>query len=92
MRESYYGLKVAVTAFGERWKWQVTLPFGAIVTSNQDYPTTTQALNQGIAWIAAEGVFNAIDNWLSELSSRDLIQPQEYSKLMSSLLQVTRHR
>lgn len=90
--DNYYGLKIGVVAAGEQWRWQVLLPIGATVTSNQHYRTWEQALNQGKFWINAEGVFSALDLWLLELCNRGEIQQQEYSKLMQSVLQVTQHR
>lgn len=92
MSESYYGLKIATIFAGNRWKWQVTLPIGATVTSNQNYSTSAQALDEGKAWISAEGTFSAIDAWLTELCGRGTIHQQEYGKLMQSVLNVTRHR
>jgi hypothetical protein len=92
MYRSYYGLKIAVVPTGARWKWQVNLPIGATVTSNQDYSTSEQALSQGKAWINAEGTFSAINVWLMELCGKGGIQRQEYGKLMQSVLQITKHR
>lgn len=92
MRESYYGLTITVIDSGNRWKWQVLLPIGATVTSNRDYSTSEQALDQGKAWINAEGTFSALDLWLTELCGRGRIEQQEYGKLMHSVLKVTQHR
>lgn len=92
MSDSYYGLKVGAVAFGHRWRWQVVLPIGATVTSNQDYSTWEQALSQGKGWINAEGAFSAMNGWLIDLCNRGEIQQQEYGRLLQSVLDVTRHR
>lgn len=92
MSESYYGLQIAVLAVGNRWKWQVTLPMGGTVTSNRDYSTSEQAFYQSKTWINSEGVFSALNVWLSELCRRGEIQRREYGQLMQSVLQVTKHR
>ncbi|MCU0525192.1 MAG: hypothetical protein MUF72_10235 [Elainella sp. Prado103] len=92
MSDNYYGLKIGVVAVGNRWRWQVLLPIGVTVTSNQHYLTCEQALSQGKFWINAEGVFSALDLWLFELCNRGEIQQQEYGRLMQSVLHVTRHR
>lgn len=92
MHESYYGLRIAAISVGCRWKWQVLLPIGATVTSNQDYSTSAQAMRQGKAWINGEGAFSALNVWLGELRQRGGIKHQEYGKLLHSVLQITKHR
>jgi hypothetical protein len=92
MRHSYYGLTISIVSYGGRWKWQIMLPIGATITSHEDFSTQQQALTQGQNWINGEGTFSSLNRWLTEQQERGAIEPQEYSRLMKSILQVTNHR
>jgi squalene cyclase len=92
MRHSYYGLTISTIVHDGRWKWQIMLPIGATITSDQDFLTAQQALTQGQDWINGEGIFSSLGGWLTELQEKGAIEPQEYTRLMKSILQVTNHR
>ena len=92
MRHSYYGLAISIISYGDRWKWQIMLPIGATITSHQDFSTSQQALPLSQGWINGEGVFSSLSRWLAEQQEKGAIEPQEYSRLMKSVLQVTNHR
>ena len=92
MRHSYYGLTISTIACSGRWKWQIMLPIGATITSHQDFSTSQQALTQGQDWINGESVLSSLNRWLTEQQEKGAIEPQEYSRLMKSILQVTHHR
>jgi hypothetical protein len=90
MRQNYYGLQISAVPVNRRWKWQLFLPFGGSLTSNEDYSTPEQALDGGQRWIAIESAFNALNDCLSELGGRQVIAQQEYRNLMESFIGITR--
>ncbi|MBD2019127.1 hypothetical protein H6F43_02870 [Leptolyngbya sp. FACHB-36] len=92
MHRNYYGIRIASTCTSQRWKWQLALPIGSVVTSNTDYETPEQALQQGAYWLSAEAAFNALSSCLSDLCGAGALCQQEYCVLMYSFLQITQHR
>ncbi|HEY9661180.1 MAG TPA: hypothetical protein V6C65_22230 [Allocoleopsis sp.] len=90
MDSDYFGIRVVSVLIRDRWKWQVTLPIGATVTSNEGYPTPEQAVEQGKHWIGAESIFDSVNICLTELCEQGKLQQREYSDLMQSLATITR--
>jgi len=92
MDADYYGIRISLIQFCDRWQWQVALPIGVLVTSPVAYPTEEQALEQGRQWISTETAFNALNSYLSELSGKGAIHQREYADLLHSLVQITQHQ
>ena len=88
--QNYYGLQVAAVPVCDRWKWQIFLPFGGSLTSNEDYPTPEKAIVGGQRWIDRESAFNAINGCLSELCGRQILTQQEYRNLIESFIKLIR--
>ena len=91
MRHNYHGLQIWAVAASDRWKWQIVLPFGGILTSNEDYPKPERALARGKHWIDRESAFNALNDCLSELCGNRIVNQQEYRNLMESFIGITQH-
>lgn len=89
MDSDYFGIRVVSVLVRDRWKWQVTLPVGATVTSNKGYATPEIALEHGKSWIGAESVFDAVNICLTEMCGKGTLHQREYSDLMQSLAQIT---
>lgn len=92
MDSDYYGIQVASILVCDRWKWKVTLPLGATITSNRDFATAEQALKQGESWIKTEAVFGSVNHFLAELCSQGILHKREYCDLMDSVLEFTQRR
>jgi len=90
--DDYYGIPIATTQAGDRWKWHVTLPIGATITSNKAYDTANQALAEGREWINIETALQALNACLSDLCQRGIIHRSEYCNLMDSSIKTTRRR
>ncbi|AMW31137.1 MULTISPECIES: hypothetical protein [Arthrospira] len=89
MHKDYYGLLISTLSFRHRWKWQIILPYGGHLTSNNDYSTPEEALLGGKSWIDSETAFNALNSCLAQFYSSGLINPPEYQNLMDSLRGIT---
>ncbi|HIK18476.1 MAG TPA: hypothetical protein IGS53_24765 [Leptolyngbyaceae cyanobacterium M33_DOE_097] len=90
--DDYYGIPIATTQVGDRWKWQVTLPVGATITSNKVYDSASKALTEGREWINIETALQALNACLSELYKEGVIHRSEYCNLMDSSIKTTRRR
>lgn len=88
----YYGIRIDCATKGDRWKWRVTLPIGATITSNQAFATPEEALYHGKSWVQSEAAFMAIHTALFELCERGAIHHREYCNLMHSTAEITGHR
>lgn len=86
---SYYGLSISALSVSDRWKWQIVLPFGSLLSSKDEYATPEQALAAGKDWINTESAFNALNRCLSELCGTQVISQQEYCNLMESFIGIT---
>ncbi len=89
--QNYYGIPINPALVSDRWKWQVTLPIGTIITSNQVFATADLAIEHGRQWISAEMTFSSLNSCLSELCGQGALQRQEYCNLMASFLQIAHH-
>lgn len=89
MHNDYYGLLISTLSIRHRWKWQIILPYGGHLTSNEDYATPEQALEGGQQWLATESAFNALNSCLAQFYSAGTLNPSEYSNLMNSLRKIT---
>lgn len=85
----YYGIQITIMPIERFWRWQVTLPVGATVTSNETYTTPELALAEGKHWVAAETAFYAMNNVLAELCGKGSIHKREYCDLMESVIHLT---
>ncbi len=89
MDRDYYGLLISSLSIRNRWKWQIALPYGVELTSNDDYPTPEKALVGAERWIVSETAFNAINSCLSQLYGTGSINQPEYTNLTESLRRIT---
>ncbi|MGL5082289.1 MAG: hypothetical protein ACRC8A_12460 [Microcoleaceae cyanobacterium] len=89
MHQDYYGLGISTLSQRDRWRWQIALPYGVQLTSNEDYPTAEQALAGGKQWIRAESVFNSLNGCLSQFYGSGALTQVEYSNLLESLRGIT---
>ena len=90
MDRDYYGLLISCLCVRHRWKWQIALPYGVQLTSNEDYPNPEKALVGAERWIISEAAFNAINSCLSQLYGRGTIDQPEYTNLIESLRRITK--
>lgn len=91
MSTDYFGIRILSIPLGDRWQWQITFPFGVIITSPTAFATAEQALEQGRQWISAETAFQALNHCLSEFTHKGAIHQREYCDLLQSLAQITQH-
>ncbi|MEB3280369.1 MAG: hypothetical protein VKK42_15765 [Lyngbya sp.] len=89
MHKDYYGLMICAVSIRNHWKWQIALPYGVQLTSNEDYPTAEKALNGGKRWIDTEATFNALNSCMSQLYSAGKLTQTEYTNLIESLRGIT---
>ncbi|MGB3401666.1 MAG: hypothetical protein WBA77_03150 [Microcoleaceae cyanobacterium] len=89
MNKDYYGLMISAQNIRDRWKWQIILPYGVELTSNEDYTTPEKALMGGERWISAETTFNAVNSCLSQFYSVGTLDQFEYINLTESLRGIT---
>ena len=92
MDDDYYGIKISAVACSDRWKWQITLPAGAVITSGELYDRPEQAILQGRHWITVETTFQALNNCLGELRHQGTIHQREHCDLLQSLVQITQYQ
>ncbi|MEL7037581.1 MAG: hypothetical protein AAFO04_18445, partial [Cyanobacteria bacterium J06592_8] len=69
MNRDYYGLVIGAINTQNCWKWQIALPYGVQLTSNEDYLTAEKAIKGGVRWIQTEATFNAINSCMSQFYS-----------------------
>ena len=91
MFEAKYRFPVSPLPANNGWKWQALLPTGAVLTSKEYYPTSEQAICAGQYWIDVEIAFKALNLCLSQICNEGNISQQEYRKLMTSFIKITRH-
>jgi hypothetical protein len=89
MHKDYYGLMICAVSLRNRWKWQIALPYGVQLTSNENYMTAEKALIGGTRWIETEATFNALNSCLSQFYGAGRLNQTEYSKLIESLRGIT---
>lgn len=92
MQSDYYGISIASTPLSVGWRWQVTLPVGSTITSDENFDTAEQAIDHATHWVSSEAAFSALNACLADLCKRRMLSQQEYCNLMRSCLQITRHR
>lgn len=89
MHKDYYGLLISALSVRHRWKWQIILPYGGYLTSNEDYSSAEDALSGGKCWVERESTFNAVNSCLAQFYSAGVLNLSEYSSLMDSLRGIT---
>ncbi|CAC5343128.1 MULTISPECIES: hypothetical protein [Planktothrix] len=89
MHKDYYGLLISTLSFRHRWKWQIILPYGEYLTSDEDYASAEEALREGKSWLERKSAFNAINSCLAQFYSAGVLNPSEYSSLIDSLRGIT---
>ena len=89
MHKDYYGLMICAVSVRNYWKWQIALPYGVQLTSNEDYSTAEKALNGGKRWIETEATFNALNSCMSQFYSAGKLSETEYTNLIESLRGIT---
>lgn len=89
MHKNYYGLVICAISLRTRWKWQIALPYGVQLTSNEDYGSPEKALSGGKRWIDSEATFNALNSCLSQFYSAGSLDQGEYTNLIESLRGIT---
>lgn len=88
MDSDYFGIRVVSVLVRDRWQWQVTLPVGATVMSNECFDSAKEALERGKYWIGAESIMASLNLCLSELCADGKLDKQEYCDLMASVAQM----
>ncbi|MGF1492640.1 MAG: hypothetical protein ACFBSC_09340 [Microcoleaceae cyanobacterium] len=89
MKQNYYGLCISALNSRDGWRWQIALPYGVQLTSNEGYPTSEGALAGGKHWIDVESTFKALNTCLSQFYGSGTLSEVEYSYLLESLRGIT---